>query len=66
MTTAKIETRPVWKPMHLQPVSAGLGGTLDGSSERIFEQGLTLPAGSVLTEGQFARVESAIRAVTAQ
>ncbi|WP_240311854.1 DegT/DnrJ/EryC1/StrS family aminotransferase [Nocardioides houyundeii] len=66
MTAAGIETRPVWKPMHLQPISVGLVGTLDGSSERIFEQGLTLPAGSVLTEGQFARVESAIRAVIAQ
>ncbi|MDN4163308.1 DegT/DnrJ/EryC1/StrS family aminotransferase [Nocardioides abyssi] len=65
MNSAGIETRPVWKPMHLQPVSAGLAGTLDGSSERIFERGLTLPAGSVLTEEQFARVEDVFRRVTA-
>lgn len=57
----KIETRPVWKPMHMQPVSAGLGGTLDGSSERLFDQGLTLPSGSAMTAPQFAEVESAIR-----
>ncbi|WP_137293519.1 DegT/DnrJ/EryC1/StrS family aminotransferase [Nocardioides dongxiaopingii] len=60
---AGIECRPVWKPMHLQPVSAGLSGTLDGSSERIFEHGLTLPAGSALTDAQFERIEAAIRGV---
>ncbi len=60
---AGIETRPVWKPMHLQPVSSGLAGTLDGSSERIFAHGLTLPAGSALTDAQFERVEAAIRRV---
>src|SRR5687768_3728935 len=46
LADARIETRPVWKPMHLQPVSQGLSGTLDGGSETIFANGLTLPAGS--------------------
>lgn len=62
---AGIECRPVWKPMHLQPISAGLAGTLDGSSERIFDHGLTLPAGSALTDAQFARIEAAVRRVVA-
>lgn len=61
---ASVETRPVWKPMHLQPVSRGLPGVLDGTSERIFERGLTLPAGSVLTGGEFERIERAILGVT--
>lgn len=60
-----IETRPVWKPMHLQPVSSGMSGVIDGTSERIFERGLTLPAGSVMTDAQFARIETAIREVIA-
>src|SRR5690606_13403145 len=36
LSEASIETRPVWKPMHLQPVSAGLTGVIDGTSEKIF------------------------------
>ncbi|WP_210502997.1 DegT/DnrJ/EryC1/StrS family aminotransferase [Nocardioides xinjiangensis] len=61
---ANVETRPVWKPMHLQPVSEGLRGTLDGTSERLFAHGLTLPAGSVLTDSEFERIEHAILEVT--
>jgi dTDP-4-amino-4,6-dideoxygalactose transaminase len=62
---ANVETRPVWKPMHLQPVYEGLRGMLDGTSERIFERGLTLPAGSVLSDDDFERIEQAILGVTA-
>jgi dTDP-4-amino-4,6-dideoxygalactose transaminase len=62
---ANVETRPVWKPMHLQPVSEALRGLLDGTSERIFDRGLTLPAGSVLSDGDFDRIERAILEVTA-
>ncbi len=64
MTEAGIETRPIWKPMHLQPVSQGLGGTLDGSAEEIFANGLTLPSGSAMTEEQFKQVEAVIHSVT--
>jgi dTDP-4-amino-4,6-dideoxygalactose transaminase len=60
MTAAKIETRPVWKPMHLQPVFTTFGCTLDGSADRLFERGLTLPSSSALTESEFDRVRSAI------
>lgn len=56
LNAASIETRPVWKPMHLQPVSQGLTGVLDGTSERLFDQGLTLPSGSAMTDEQFDRV----------
>ena len=51
---------PLWKPMHLQPVSPGCGGTLDGTSERLFAHGLTLPTGSAMTDEQFARIEAVI------
>ncbi|MEH0841655.1 aminotransferase class I/II-fold pyridoxal phosphate-dependent enzyme [Micromonospora sp. CPCC 205711] len=51
-----IETRPVWKPMHLQPVFAGRRALLSGTAERLFTDGLTLPSGSAMTEVQVARV----------
>ena len=47
-----IESRPLWKPMHLQPMfknTEALGGK---SSQQLFENGLTLPSGSVLTGEQ--------------
>ncbi|QIK84273.1 DegT/DnrJ/EryC1/StrS aminotransferase family protein [Sanguibacter sp. HDW7] len=55
-----IESRPLWKPMHLQPVFDGrqyVGGAV---SERLFETGLSLPSGSALSDEQFARVTGAI------
>ncbi|TQJ21584.1 dTDP-4-amino-4,6-dideoxygalactose transaminase [Micromonospora sp. A202] len=55
-----IETRPVWKPMHLQPMHAGAESLLSGAAERLFADGLTLPSGSALTEPQIARVLAAI------
>ena len=56
-----IESRPVWKPLHLQPVFAGCrrrGGAL---AERLFRHGLCLPSGSSLTEADLSRIVSAIR-----
>lgn len=56
-----IEARPLWKPMHLQPVFAGARSYLDGVSERLFETGLSLPSGSVLTQSQIDRVLGCIK-----
>ena len=60
-----IEARPLWKPMHLQPVFRGCrvrGGDVSAS---LFERGLCLPSGSSMTEADFERVEAAIRSVPA-
>ena len=57
-----IESRPLWKPMHKQPVFAHHRGVINGASERLFESGLTLPSGSALTELQRARVVDGITA----
>jgi len=57
-----IESRPLWKPMHKQPVFAHHRGVINGASERLFESGLTLPSGSALTDGQRARVVDGITA----
>lgn len=56
MYVTNIEARPLWKPMHLQPVFADAPRLVDGTSESFFQHGLTLPSGSALTEDQFSRV----------
>ena len=40
-----IETRPLWKPMHLQPVYRNSPSYVDGTAERLFNMGLCIPAG---------------------
>ncbi|WP_439881753.1 DegT/DnrJ/EryC1/StrS family aminotransferase [Pontibacter sp. MBLB2868] len=57
-----IESRPLWKPMHLQPVFANAPFYGDGTSERLFEKGLCLPSGSNLTNSDLERVVEAIEA----
>jgi dTDP-4-amino-4,6-dideoxygalactose transaminase len=56
-----IESRPLWKPMHLQPVFKHASGLLNGVSQRLFETGLTLPSGSVLRSDDLERVACAVR-----
>jgi len=51
-----IESRPTWKPMHLQPVFADAPRRVDGTSERLFATGLCLPSGSTLGEADQERV----------
>jgi dTDP-4-amino-4,6-dideoxygalactose transaminase len=56
-----IESRPLWKPMHAQPVFEDARSKTSGASEALFARGLTLPSGSALTEPQRERVVTAIR-----
>ncbi len=56
-----IESRPVWKPMHLQPVFAEFPVFGGAVSERLFEHGLCLPSGSSLDDGSRGRVISTVR-----
>jgi dTDP-4-amino-4,6-dideoxygalactose transaminase len=51
-----IETRPLWKPMHLQPVFQKYPHYSNGTSEKLFEIGLCLPSGSDLTTEDLNRV----------
>lgn len=59
-----IEARPLWKPMHLQPVFAGCRSFVDGTSQRFFETGLSLPSGSANDDANIARVARSIRDFT--
>lgn len=58
-----IESRPLWKPLHLQPVFAGAGGEINGSAENLFKNGITLPSGSAMSDDDFDRVARVIRDV---
>ena len=49
LDAAGIESRPLWKPMHLQPVFRGCPAVLNGVGERLFAQGLCLPSGRGLS-----------------
>ena len=60
---ANIESRPLWKPMHLQPVFKDVPNYTSGVSERLFEQGVCLPSGSSLTDDDFNRIFSAINSL---
>ncbi len=58
-----IEARPVWKPMHMQPIFAGYEAVGGVVAETLFEQGLCLPSGSNLTTGDLERVVAIVRAL---
>ncbi|MBI2372799.1 MAG: aminotransferase class I/II-fold pyridoxal phosphate-dependent enzyme [Deltaproteobacteria bacterium] len=59
----EIEARPVWKPMHLQPVFKDLRVRGGQVSEALFEHGLCLPSGSSLSDGDRMRVAQEISAL---
>ena len=73
LTLAKqqIEARPVWKPLHLQPVFAGCEcirgaiaeGVCETIAEDLFKHGLCLPSGSNLTTEDLERVIQAINEI---
>lgn len=56
-----IESRPLWKPMHRQPVFAGVTSYVNDVSDRLFEEGLCLPSGSSMTDEELERVVARIR-----
>ncbi len=59
-----IEARPLWKPMHLQPVFKTYESYTNGVSEDLFQRGLCLPSGSNLTQDDLQRVINGILSVT--
>jgi dTDP-4-amino-4,6-dideoxygalactose transaminase len=56
MDDENIESRPLWKPMHQQPVFLSSKSYLNGVSDKLFKNGLCLPSGSNLTEDEFERI----------
>lgn len=60
MEKVNIDTRPLWKPMHLQPVFAGCPAYINGISEQMFRKGLCLPSGSNLSDDDFKRISDCL------
>ena len=63
MDAANIETRPLWKPMHLQPVFADAPFYGDGTSELLFDSGLCLPSGAGLSDDDVDRVVEVLKSL---
>jgi dTDP-4-amino-4,6-dideoxygalactose transaminase len=61
MESENIETRPLWKPMHLQPVFADAPFYGNGTAEHLFEIGLCLPSGPTLTDADVLRVIGVVK-----
>lgn len=63
MEKENIECRPLWKPMHMQPVFADCPFYGDGTAERLFETGLCLPSGSNMTDEDRERIATVLKDV---
>ncbi len=61
LTAADIESRPLWKPMHLQPVFTKAPAYVNGVSEALFAQGLCLPSGPMVTDEDVDRIVEIIK-----
>jgi len=61
LAKANIESRPLWKPMHLQPIFSNTLHTTDGYSQRLYERGICLPSGSNMSDNDVYRVVAQIR-----
>lgn len=59
--TENIETRPLWKPMHLQPVFQNVPYYGTNVSESLFDKGLCLPSGSNLKKEEFLRIQNVLK-----
>ena len=56
-----IESRPLWKPMHMQPVFEGALAFTDGTSEEMFARGICLPSGTAMGDEEFAQVVKIVK-----
>ncbi|MBP5769856.1 MAG: aminotransferase class I/II-fold pyridoxal phosphate-dependent enzyme [Bacteroidaceae bacterium] len=60
LDAADIESRPLWKPMHLQPVYKNAPAYVNGVSEELFKCGLCLPSGPMVTDDDVKRIIATI------
>ena len=66
MLDAKIEARPVWKPMHKQPVYKNAPAYTNGVSEEVFKVGMCLPAGPYVTDDDVRYIVETIKSAIIQ
>jgi dTDP-4-amino-4,6-dideoxygalactose transaminase len=60
LTANEIESRPLWKPMHRQPLFSGRHAYIDGTSDDLFERGLCLPSGAGLADSDVHRISQLV------
>ncbi|MBE3076254.1 MAG: DegT/DnrJ/EryC1/StrS family aminotransferase [Actinobacteria bacterium] len=65
LASEDIESRRLWKPMHLQPVFASRRSFVNGQSERLFDRGVALPSGSALHDDDIERVLKVLKTALA-
>ena len=53
---SNVESRPLWKPMHMQPLFCDALAIENGTAQRLFERGICLPSGSSMSDAEVARV----------
>ena len=58
-----IESRPLWKPMHMQPIYKDAPAVVNGVSESLFKVGLCLPSGPMVTDEDLARIVATIKSL---
>jgi len=61
LDSVNIESRLLWKPLHMQPVFKSYPAYVDGTSEKLFQAGLCLPSGPALTDEDIERVVSELK-----
>tara|TARA_B100001113_G_scaffold353447_1_gene357819 strand:- start:1607 stop:2740 length:1134 start_codon:yes stop_codon:yes gene_type:complete len=61
LADSNIESRPLWKPMHLQPVFNDCKSYVNGVSEDLFERGLCLPSGTSMTKEDLDRIINKVK-----
>ncbi len=61
LAEGNVESRPIWKPMHLQPVYQGAPSYVNGVSEQIFSRGLCLPSGPMVSDENIVYITDLIK-----
>jgi UDP-N-acetylbacillosamine transaminase len=61
LNSENIESRPLWKPMHKQPLFKDSQAVVNGVSEELFERGICLPSGTALEDSQVVRISDIIK-----
>ena len=62
LDAAQVEARPLWKPMHKQPVYQDAPAYVNGVSESLFRRGLCLPSGPMVSDEDVDRIIRVIKA----
>jgi UDP-N-acetylbacillosamine transaminase len=63
LESSNIESRPLWKPMHMQPLFSNALVIEDGTSQKLFEHGICLPSGSSMSDEDVMRVCDIVKKV---